>query len=106
MFVLVFMFINFSGYTMSSLTLTLAQEEIAFTQRYAQLGFSSESEVVAAALRLLQARMLGEEPHHATLENSALENSATLYAEVYAEDIDLQELTASACTSLETENPA
>ena len=84
---------------MSSLVLTLASEELAFTKRYAQLGFSSESEVVAAALRLLQAQIAQAE------RETALENSAELYAQIYAEDSELQELTASACTSLETERP-
>jgi hypothetical protein len=82
---------------MNSLVVTLAPEEITFTKQYAELGFSGESEVVSVALRLLQ--------EHLGYTNEALhmEHSANLYAEIYSEDSELRELTASACMVLPSE---
>jgi Arc/MetJ-type ribon-helix-helix transcriptional regulator len=56
----------------------------AFVQRSAQYGFQNQDELIRVALGKLQQEL------------QALEMSADLYAEVYAEDADLQALTSSA----------
>ncbi len=62
-----------------SLTLTL----IEFLNNYRIYGFKDKSSMVRAALLRLK-----EE-----LELQSLKQSANLYAEVYEEDVELQELT-------------
>jgi hypothetical protein len=84
---------------MSSFLIHLATEEIEFAQKYADFGFSDESEIITAALRLLQKHLA-----HAGSE-SVLEHSADLYAEIYVMDTELQDVTASAWTTLQTELP-
>lgn len=65
-----------------SLTLTL----IEFLNNYKFYGFKDKSAMVRAALLRLKE----------DLELQSLKQSATLYAEVYEEDGDLQELTEAA----------
>ena len=59
-----------------------------FVEEYAEYGFESESALVCAALTAFQ-----EELVHAQLVESA-----ALYAELYANDADLQTLTEQAST--------
>jgi Arc/MetJ-type ribon-helix-helix transcriptional regulator len=65
---------------------TLEQTQINFLAQFKDLGFKDKSSVVRLALNRLQHEM----------ERQELERSADLYAEVYAEDGELQELTAIA----------
>jgi Arc/MetJ-type ribon-helix-helix transcriptional regulator len=65
-----------------SLTPTLVE----FLKNYKQYGFKDKSAMVRAALLQLQKEV----------ERRSLELSAELYAEVYEEDTDLQELTETA----------
>jgi Arc/MetJ-type ribon-helix-helix transcriptional regulator len=67
-----------------SLTPTLVE----FLKNYKQYGFKDKSAMVRAALLQLQKEV----------ERRSLELSAELYAEVYEEDTDLQELTETALT--------
>jgi Arc/MetJ-type ribon-helix-helix transcriptional regulator len=64
----------------------LEQTQIDFLAQFKDLGFKDKSSVVRLALNRLQQEM----------ERQELERSADLYAEVYAEDGELQELTAIA----------
>jgi Arc/MetJ-type ribon-helix-helix transcriptional regulator len=66
--------------------ITLEQSQIDFLAQFKDLGFKDKSSVVRLALNRLRAE----------LEQQELERSADLYAEVYAEDVDLQKLTALA----------
>jgi Arc/MetJ-type ribon-helix-helix transcriptional regulator len=65
---------------------TLERSQIDFLAQFKDLGFKDKSSVVRLALNRLQQEM----------ERQELERSADLYAEVYREDEDLQELTAIA----------
>jgi Arc/MetJ-type ribon-helix-helix transcriptional regulator len=65
---------------------TLEQTQIDFLAQFEDLGFKDKSSVVRLALNRLQQEM----------ERQELERSADLYAEVYDEDGELQELTAIA----------
>jgi Arc/MetJ-type ribon-helix-helix transcriptional regulator len=65
---------------------TLEQTQIDFLAQFKELGFKDKSSVVRLALNRLQQEM----------ERQDLERSADLYAEVYDEDGELQELTAIA----------
>jgi Arc/MetJ-type ribon-helix-helix transcriptional regulator len=65
---------------------TLEQTQIDFLAQFKDLGFKDKSSVVRLALNRLQHEM----------ERQELERSADLYAEVYGEDGELQELTAIA----------
>ena len=62
-----------------SLTSTLVE----FLSNHKQLGFKDKSSMVRAALDQLKKE----------IELQSLKHSANLYAEVYAEDSELQELT-------------
>jgi Arc/MetJ-type ribon-helix-helix transcriptional regulator len=66
--------------------ITLEQSQIDFLAQFKDLGFKDKSSVVRLALNRLRTE----------LEQQELERSADLYAEVYAEDVDLQKLTALA----------
>jgi Arc/MetJ-type ribon-helix-helix transcriptional regulator len=63
---------------------TLERSQIDFLAQFKDLGFKDKSSVVRLALNRLQQEM----------ERQELERSADLYAEVYGEDEELQELTA------------
>ena len=65
---------------------TLEQTQIDFLAQYKNMGIKDKRSVVRLALNRLQHEM----------ERQELERSADLYAEVYAEDGELQELTAIA----------
>ncbi len=65
---------------------TLEQSQISFLAQFKDLGFKDKSSVVRLALNRLQQE----------LERQELERSADLYAEVYGEDGELQELAAIA----------
>jgi Arc/MetJ-type ribon-helix-helix transcriptional regulator len=65
---------------------TLERSQIDFLAQFKDLGFKDKSSVVRLALNRLQQEM----------ERQDLERSADLYAEVYDEDGELQELTAIA----------
>jgi hypothetical protein len=85
------------NFFMSLLTLHLPPTEAAIADDFARLGFADQNELVAAALRLLK--------EHRNKSGIALQESAALYAEVYADDYELQELTSSALTTLPSEMP-
>lgn len=57
-----------------------------FLRNFSQYGFKNQEDLLSEALRRLREN----------LETEMLEESANLYAEIYAEDDDLQELTALA----------
>ncbi len=65
---------------------TLEQSQIDFLTRFKDLGFKDKSSLVRLALNRLRQEM----------EREDLERSADLYAEVYGEDGELQDLTAIA----------
>lgn len=65
---------------------TLEQSHIDFLERFKERGFKDKSSIVRLALdRLYQ-----------ELEHQELEKSAQLYAELYLEDEELQQLTDAA----------
>ena len=65
---------------------TIDEVQATFLSDYRQFGFKDKSALVRAALERFQVE----------LERQQLIESAELYAELYAEDADLQELTESA----------
>jgi Arc/MetJ-type ribon-helix-helix transcriptional regulator len=66
--------------------ITLEQSQIDFLAQFKALGFKNKSSLVRSALNQLQKQ----------IEKQELERSADLYAEIYEEDEDLQQLTALA----------
>lgn len=71
---------------MSSEKFTLDQSHIDFLEQFEAMGFKDQSSIVRLALDKL----------HQEVERQQLEQSAQLYAELYAEDEELQELTDGA----------
>jgi len=71
---------------MTQTKVTLTDDQAEFLSRHASLGYPDKSSLVREALDRLR-RQLAEE---------RLRQSAELYAEVYAEDEDLRELTEQA----------
>ncbi len=67
---------------MKEQTFKLDEPQIKFLARCQEYGFQDSSEVVRTALQKLQL----------ALEADNLQESATLYAEIYEQDQDLQEL--------------
>jgi hypothetical protein len=67
---------------------TLEDSHLSFLNLFQQYGFKDKSSLVRAALERLQRE----------LDLESLRQSADLYAEVYAEDEELQELTEAALT--------
>jgi Arc/MetJ-type ribon-helix-helix transcriptional regulator len=65
---------------------SLEQSQIDFLAQFKDFGFSDKSSVVRLALNRLRQE----------IEQQELERSADLYAEIYGEDVELQELTAMA----------
>ena len=65
---------------------SLEDEQAEFVSQFSDYGFKDKSELVRTALMLLKQRLLEQQ----------LIESAELYAEVYAEDKELQELADSA----------
>ena len=71
---------------MAQAKFTLEQSHIDFLEQFKDRGFKDKSTIVRLALdRLAKA-----------LEREELTRSADLYAELYAEDLELQQLTDSA----------
>ncbi|PSB55775.1 hypothetical protein [Chamaesiphon polymorphus] len=71
---------------MAQAKFTLEQSQIDFLEQFKERGFKDKSSIVRLALdRLAQ-----------ELERQELEQSADLYAQLYAEDEELQQLTAAA----------
>ena len=71
---------------MAQAKFTLEQSHIDFLEQFKDRGFKDKSALVRLALdRLAQA-----------LEREALVRSADLYAELYEEDLELQQLTDAA----------
>jgi Arc/MetJ-type ribon-helix-helix transcriptional regulator len=60
----------------------LDESQFKFLNQYEQYGFRDESELIRTALTRLQQE----------LQRSRLEESATLYAELYAEDEEVRSL--------------
>lgn len=72
---------------MAQAKFTLEQSHIDFLQQFKDRGFKDKSAIVRLALdRLAQ-----------ELEREELARSADLYAELYAADLELQQLTDAAC---------
>ena len=69
------------------LTLNLEESQVNFLRHHQEYGFKDEGEMLRFALQKLQSE----------LEVQELEESAQLYAEIYEEDAELQELTEAAC---------
>jgi Arc/MetJ-type ribon-helix-helix transcriptional regulator len=65
---------------------SLEESHVRFLNQFKVYGFKDKSEIVRIALSRLQKE----------LEQQSLQESAALYAEIYQEDAELQELTASA----------
>jgi hypothetical protein len=61
------------------------RSQIKFLESYQKYGFKDANELVKKAIKLLEL----------ALEAEQLEESAALYAEIYAEDTELQELAES-----------
>ena len=70
-----------------NLELKLNESQVNFLNHYQDYGFDSQSAMIQSALEKLQ-----EE-----IDDKELEESAKLYAEIYQEDRELQELTEAAC---------
>ena len=68
---------------------TLEQSHIDFLGQFRDRGFKDKSSIVRLALEKL----------HQELERRELEESAELYAQIYAEDEDLRQLTSVAIGS-------
>ncbi len=75
---------------MTQAQFNLEESEIQFLNRFQQYGFRDRDELIRAALNKLRQE----------LENKSLEESADLYAEIYEQDRELQELTESALLDL------
>jgi hypothetical protein len=71
---------------MNTLTITLNATEMRFVYDHSRYGYATENAIVTEALHRLKE----------SLEQTALEESALLYAEEYASDADLRELTDAA----------
>jgi Arc/MetJ-type ribon-helix-helix transcriptional regulator len=65
---------------------SLSEAQLRFLERHQALGYSDRSALVRQALDDMQAR----------LKRERLAESARLYAEIYADDQDLQNLTEAA----------
>lgn len=68
------------------LTLNIEAAQLHFLLHHKNYGFKDEAEMIKVALQKLQSE----------LEAQDLEESAKLYAEIYEEDAELQELTETA----------
>jgi Arc/MetJ-type ribon-helix-helix transcriptional regulator len=75
---------------MTQAQFNLEESEIQFLNRYQEYGFRDRDELIRAALKKLRK----------DLETRNLEESADLYAELYEQDRELQELTESALLDL------
>jgi hypothetical protein len=64
-------------------TITIDEKQTDFLEKFSQYGFKKQEDLINEALERLRR----------DLEQKSLAESANLYAEIYAEDIDLQELT-------------
>ena len=71
---------------MQQINLTIHEPQISFLKEHKRYGFQNQSAMILTALSRLQ-----EE-----LELQKLKESADLYAELYEEDAELQELTETA----------
>ncbi len=67
-------------------TITVDEKQVDFLEKFSQYGFNTQKDLVDEALERLRQ----------DLEQKSLAESADLYAEIYDEDDDLQELTESA----------
>jgi Arc/MetJ-type ribon-helix-helix transcriptional regulator len=65
---------------------SLEQSHVDFLEQFKSLGFKDKSSIVRLALDKL----------HQEIERQQLEQSAQLYAELYVEDRELQQLTDTA----------
>lgn len=72
--------------TMRQAKFSLSQSQMEFINRYKTWGFPDRSTLVREALDQMKARM----------DQERLAESARLYAEIYAEDEDLRDLTEAA----------
>jgi Arc/MetJ-type ribon-helix-helix transcriptional regulator len=72
---------------MAQAKFTIEQSHIDFLDRFKERGFKDKSEIVRLALDRLSQE----------LETQELAKSADLYAELYREDEELQQLTNAAC---------
>lgn len=71
---------------MQQINFTIDEPQVNFLKNYQVYGFQNQSSMIRAALNRLQ-----EE-----LELQNLRESADLYAEIYDDDVELQELTETA----------
>ena len=67
-------------------TVSIDEKQADFLEKFSQYGFQTQNDLVSEALERLRR----------DLEKQSLEESASLYAEIYAQDEDLQELTEMA----------
>ena len=70
-----------------NLELKLNESQANFLNHYQDYGFDSQSAMMQSALEKLKE----------DIENKELEESSKLYAEIYQQDRELQELTEAAC---------
>ena len=75
---------------MTQAQFNLEESEIQFLNCFEKYGFRDRDELISAALKNLRQE----------LETQNLEESANLYAEIYEQDLELQELTESALLDL------
>lgn len=68
----------------------LDESQFEFLNQFEQYGFRNESELIRTALTRLQQE----------LQRERLEESATLYAELYAEDEEVRSLTEAGVAEL------
>ena len=74
---------------MVQVKVTVDESQVEFLKKYREYGFRNKSSMVRSALNRLKEEY----------ENRALEESAELYAEIYEQDDELEELTESASTT-------
>ncbi len=70
---------------MQQAKISLNELQIEYINKYKEFGFKDKSSLVRAAIEL----------YIKTIERQKLVDSAKLYAEIYEEDKDIQELTNS-----------
>jgi len=70
---------------MTQVKVTLKPDLLKFIDNYQQFGYKSRTQILNAAIKLLQQKLEEEEEE--------LIKSAQIYQEIYETDVELQELT-------------
>ena len=73
---------------MPQIKIVLDEEELKFVEAHSKYGFKSKTALVNEAVSLFRKK----------LKNEEIARSAEIYAEIYAEDTELKELTDDAAS--------